>query len=221
MQQYILRVVGGIIILILYYSNVAWAAFMPINSSTTFTNKMENYNISMILNPDNSLNRTAYEAYSPPYLTAAQLFKTGGDFAFYTITVTYVFIRYWRPIYRAFAGIYNNLRYHKSDMDGYDDAHTRMMRSYPEVPEWWFMIVLAFGFAISIVTLVVFPTDTPWWSIFAFVGVGYALLIPWCIIESIAATGIGFDTMWHLLPGLWFPGQLVPHLVVVMLGSAL
>jgi hypothetical protein len=182
---------------------------------------MEVYNSTLILNDDlNTLNRTAYEAYSPPYLTTAQLFKTGGEYAFYTITLTYVFIRYWRPIWRAFSGLYASIRYRRSGMSGYDDAHTRMMRSYPEVPEWWFLIVLAAGFVISIATLVAYPTHTPWWSIFAWIGIGYALLIPWCIIESIAATGIGFDTMWHLLPGLWWPGKLIPHLIIVMLGSA-
>lgn len=216
-----MRVVGGIIILILYYTNYAWGAFLPINSSTTFTNKMEKYNTTAILDADmNSLDRAAYEAYSPPYLTTAQLFKTGSEYAFYTITLTYVFVRYRRPIWHAFAGIYQNIRHGRSDMSGHDDAHTRMMRSYPEVPEWWFLCVLAGGFAISMATLAAFPTGTPWWSVLAFMGVGYALLIPWCIIESIAATGIGFDTMWHLLPGLWWPGKLIPHLIIVMLGSA-
>lgn len=220
MQQYILRCIGGIVILAMYYANMSWTAFMPINTSSAFSNTAAVYNSSRILNKDNSFNTTAYHNYSPPYLSAAALFKTGGEFAFYTITLCYVFIRYWHPIYKAFSGVYQNIRHRRSDMDGFEDAHTRMMRSYPEVPEWWFLIVLLIGFAITVVTLEHFPTDTPFWSIFAFVGIGYFLLVPWCIIESIAATGIGFDTMWHLLPGLWWPGKLVPHLVIVMLGSA-
>ncbi len=77
MQRYILRAVGGIAILILYYCNVSWSAYLPINSSTTFTNTMEVYNSTLFLNDDlDTLNRAAYEAYSPPYLTTAQLFKT-------------------------------------------------------------------------------------------------------------------------------------------------
>jgi hypothetical protein len=73
---------------------------------------------------------------------------------------------------------------------------------------------------VSVIACEYFPTDTPWWSIPAFVGIGYVLLIPACITSSIAAVSIGFDTMWHLLPGLWWPGKLIPQLMLVMLGSA-
>lgn len=193
LQQYILRLFGGVVILILYYSNHMWGAYLPINSGTTFSNKMEPYNSTSILGDDmNTIDFEKYRAYSPPYLTTAMQFKTGGEFAFYTITFVYVFIRYWRPIWRAFYGIYQNVRFRRSDMHGYADAHTRMMRSYKEVPEWWFMCILAGGFVLTIVTLEVYPTGTPWWSVLAFVGLGFVLLIPWCIVESIAATGIGY-----------------------------
>jgi len=215
MQQYITRIIGGIVILILYYTNYSWGAYLPINSGGTFTNTQKSYNTSMILNPDNSLNEEAYRNYSPPYYSTAALFKTGAEFAWYTITIVYVFIRYWRVIATAVKGAVKTIGWGKSTYDGFEDPHTRMLRKYKEVPEWWFLIVLVLGFMVSVIACEYFPTDTPWWSILAFVGIGYVLLIPWCVTESIAATGIGFDTLWHLLPGLWWPGKLIPQLMIV------
>jgi len=50
LQQYVMRVISGIIILIMYYKNTAFGAYMPINSNSAFTNTMESYNVSKVLN---------------------------------------------------------------------------------------------------------------------------------------------------------------------------
>lgn len=55
LQQYVMRAIAGVIILIMYYKNTAWAAFMPINSNSAFDNKMQSYNVSSVLLPDNSV----------------------------------------------------------------------------------------------------------------------------------------------------------------------
>jgi hypothetical protein len=80
--------------------------------------------------------------------------------------------------------------------------------------------VFAFGFVISIVGVAAWPTQTPWYSIIAVTGIGGLLTIPWVIIESIAHTGISLGTIWQVLPGLWWPGQPLPQLVILMLGGA-
>jgi hypothetical protein len=131
-----MRAFGGVIILILYFTNSTWTAYLPINSGGTFDNTQASYNTSRILNPDNSLNDAAYRAYSPPYYSSAMLFKTGGEFAWYTISLVYVFIRYWSVIKRAVMGVVKTLGRGKSNYDGLNDPHTRMMRKYKEVPEW-------------------------------------------------------------------------------------
>jgi hypothetical protein len=74
LQQYVMRAISGLIILILYYCNVSWASFMPINSNASFDNTMQQYNVSRVLKPDNTVDIDAYLEYGPPYYAIANLY---------------------------------------------------------------------------------------------------------------------------------------------------
>jgi hypothetical protein len=168
-----MRVISGVIILIMYYKNTAWAAYMPINSNSAFTNTMESYNVSRVLNDagTGSVNVESYlNGYGPPYYAIANLlvlrppsthsstdhpcrFVTGGNFVYYTFSLVYVFVKYWRPMRKAFGGIITTALKRQSNYTGFNDGNIRMMRNYPEVPEWWYGIVFGFGFLISIVSV--------------------------------------------------------------------
>lgn len=132
-----MRVIAGIIIIIMYYKNAFWSSYMPINSNSAFNNKMQSYNVSMALNGDNQLDITKYKSYGPPYYAIANLFITGANFAYYSFSIVYVFVKYWRPLKKAFVGIIVNTIKRQSVYTGFEDGHARMMRRYKEVPEWW------------------------------------------------------------------------------------
>jgi hypothetical protein len=117
-----MRVIAGITILIMYYKNAFWSAYMP---------------ISMTLNADYQVDVDKYKTYAPPYYAIANLFVTGGNFIYYTFSVVYVFIRYWRPLKKAFVGMVVNTIRRRSVYTGFEDGHSRTMRRYKEVPEWW------------------------------------------------------------------------------------
>lgn len=40
------------------------------------------------------------------------------------------------------------------------DVHYRLMKRYPEVPEWWFLILLAIAMTVGMVSVGVYPTHT-------------------------------------------------------------
>ena len=69
-----MRAISGLIILILYYCNVSWASFMPINSNSSFDNTMQQYNVSRVLKPDNTVDIDSYLEYGPPYYAIANLY---------------------------------------------------------------------------------------------------------------------------------------------------
>ncbi|KAI0475209.1 oligopeptide transporter 2 [Xylariaceae sp. FL0804] len=220
LQQYVMRAIAGVVIIIMYYSNAMWTAFLPINSNGSFDNTMAAYNVSKVLDAKNHVVIDKYKAYGPPYYGAAQLFVTGANFVYYAFSVVYIFIRYWKPLKKAFVGMYVNTIKRRSIYTGFEDGHTRMMRRYKEVPEWWYAILFAIGFVISIVCVTAWPTETPWYAILAVTGIGALLTIPWVIIESIANTGISLNVIWQLLPGVWWAGSPLPQLVILMLGGA-
>lgn len=219
LQQYCMRVIAGLIIMIMYYKNAFWAAFMPINSNGAFDNTRNAYNISMVLRDDQTIDIEKYKEYGPPYYAIANLFVTGANFVYYTFSIIYVFVKFWPQIKKAFVGLAVNTWKRRSVYTGFDDGHSRMMRKYKEAPEWWYGIIFIFGFVISIISLTAWPTRTPWWSIFGVAGVGTLLTIPWVVIESIANTGIQLNVIWQVLPGVWFPGEPLPQLILLMLVS--
>jgi OPT family small oligopeptide transporter len=220
LQQYVMRVVAGVVIIIMYYKNAFWAAYMPINSNGVFDGTGAQYNISRVLNDEQRLDIDKYMEYGPPYYAIANLFITGANFVYYTFSIVYVFIKYWRPIKKAFVGMVVNTWKRRSIYTGFSDGTSRRMQQYKEVPEWWYGCIFVFGFAISIITLTAWPTRTPWWSILGVTGIGALLTVPWVIIESIANTGIQLNIIWQVLPGIWFPGQPLPQLIILMLGAA-
>ena len=220
LQQYILRVFGGIIILALYFSNSMWGAYMPVNSNGVFDNKGLPYNYTQVINPDSSVNLEAYDTYGPPYYTTSNLFVTGGNFVYYTFSIVYVFVKYRYALKKCFVGMVVNTWKRRSIYTGFNDGASRMLRKYPEVPEWWYSIIFLVGFVISIVSVAAFPTTTPWWSIFGLTGIGFVLTVPWVIIQSVADTGINLGVIWQVLPGVWFPGKPIAQLMLLMYGGA-
>lgn len=137
LQQYVMRALSGIIILIMYYTNSSWAGYMPINSNTAFNNQGTAYNVSLVLTPENTVDVEAYKAYGPPYYAVANLFVTGATYVYYTFSIVYVFIKYWGPLKKAFVGMVVNTWKGQSMMTGFEDGQVRMMRKYKEAPEWW------------------------------------------------------------------------------------
>ncbi|ORX40798.1 OPT oligopeptide transporter protein-domain-containing protein [Kockovaella imperatae] len=220
LQQYVLRIFGGIVILALYFSNSMWGAYLPINSNGVFDNKGQNYNYTKVINADSTVNLDGYKDYGPPYYTTSNLFVTGGNFVYYTFSIVYVFVKYRYALKKCFVGMVVNTWKRRSIYTGFTDGATRMMRKYPEVPEWWYSILFACGFVTSICSVAAFPTTTPWWSIFGLVGVGFVLTIPYTIIQSVANTGINLGVIWQVLPGVWFPGKPIAQLMLLMYGGA-
>jgi hypothetical protein len=75
-------IIGGFIILAIYYSNMNFTAYLPINSSAAFANDGTVYNVTKVV-VNNKLNETAYQNYSPPFYSAGNLLTLGSNFAFF------------------------------------------------------------------------------------------------------------------------------------------
>ncbi|KAK4442623.1 oligopeptide transporter 2 [Podospora aff. communis PSN243] len=102
-QQFAGTILSGLIIIVLYYSNTSFSAYIPINSSGIFDNTGNSYNISRVLNTGTAIvNETAYQEYSPPFYGAGNVVVYGAFFAFYPLTFTFIFLDMWRPILKAY-----------------------------------------------------------------------------------------------------------------------
>jgi len=104
------------------------------------------YNTSAVVDPANlALNETAYQEYSPLYLPITFATVYGLAFMLSTSVLVHTVLYHGKSIYA-------QLRRAREEQH---DVHMKLMRNYPEVPDWWYMIFLAVAFGLSIVTVAV------------------------------------------------------------------
>ncbi|KAK8075563.1 hypothetical protein PG997_010226 [Apiospora hydei] len=227
-QQYFARFVSGLIIIGMYWGNMYWSAYMPINSNEVFANNGKKYNVTRILDKQsNNINMDAYREYGPPFFSGANVFGQGGWFAWYPLTLFSVSIQHWEALQRSGAEMWRGLLQFrqqrgskgKSVYDSYDDPFSRLMRAYPEVPDWWFLGVLFISLALGIVALEVWPVHVPWWSLFAVAGVSAVMLVPATLLRASANVKMDFNVLFQLLGGLWFPGNPEALIIVTAFGQ--
>ena len=116
-------------------------AYFPMNQYNPYDRYGDVYNISRILDPQNRFNLTAYEQYSPLYLPAT--FATTYLFAFVLSTCVLVHtLLYHGPI------LWKGIKKMRTEQD---DTHAKLMRNYPEVPDWWYIVSFVLFYCVMIV----------------------------------------------------------------------
>ncbi|KAL6877633.1 OPT oligopeptide transporter domain-containing protein [Trichoderma longibrachiatum] len=92
--------------------------------------------------------------------------------------------------------------------DGFDDPLTNLMRSYPEVPDWWFLIIALVAFIFAIIIVTHWPQlNTPVWTVFFVIGLNLVFLIPMSYLYSISGTTEGLNVVTELIIGYALPGH--------------
>lgn len=135
--MYISSILGGLIILGIYYSNMYNTAYLPINSSSAFTNNGTAYTVQAVIT-DNKLDEAKYQQYSPPFYSAGYILTVGANFAFYPVYFLYITFNQWTTISSAYKDFWAGLRKGKRNFnEDAMDVHSRIMAKYPEVPDWY------------------------------------------------------------------------------------
>lgn len=122
-------------------------AYLPMSGNGPFDRYGNSYNVNLVMTPDMRLNATAYEEYSPLYLPATYVITYLLAFMLSTAVLVHTVLYHGRALL-------NGLKRIKAEED---DIHAKLMREYPEVPDWWYgtVFVIFFVFAIIAVTVCV------------------------------------------------------------------
>ncbi|KAH8659988.1 oligopeptide transporter protein [Xylariales sp. PMI_506] len=242
-QQFLGVLLGGLIIIALWYSNTNWSGYLPINSSGIFDNTGNSYNITKVITSGSAiLVEDAYESYSPAFYSAGNLLTYGAFFAFYPFTMVFILLDSWRPLLKAYkssakaalslvnkvfvgtkkslaslakgnvreAGkhFYDIMNDGTSIYDDFDDPFTNLMRNYPEVPDWWFLIIAFISFIFAIVIVTNWPElGTPVWTVFFVIALNLVFLIPMSYLYAISGTTEGLNVVTELIIGYALPGH--------------
>ncbi|PPR08054.1 hypothetical protein CVT24_010853 [Panaeolus cyanescens] len=184
---------------ILHFTNTWFAKYMPISSRTSYDNTGHSYNVSRILNPDSTFNLEEYKAYSPLFLSTTFAISYGLSFASITATLMHAFLYFRKQIW-----VQARRSLHEQP-----DIHARLMSRYPQVPEWWYLVIFLSMFALGIISIEVWPTQMPVWAFVLALVIAFTYIIPIGMIQAITNQQVGLNVITELIIGYALPGRPV------------
>ncbi|KAL1411767.1 hypothetical protein Q8F55_002734 [Vanrija albida] len=163
--------VGMLLAIVLWCRNVLNCGYLQINSPNTFDNKAKRYVVRNIVDAVGRLDEKKYQEYSEPYMSAGRIVAFTGQFGYTTATLTHTLLYNRHELKLGYKGVkadfknwWSRIRGRKAEEDTVnagDDIHYRLMQAYPEVPEWWFVIVLLLSMVVSFICLGVYSPVSP------------------------------------------------------------
>ncbi|CAA6662912.1 unnamed protein product [Spirodela intermedia] len=172
----------------------------PIFSNQLFTASGHKYDTTKILTPQFELNEAAYNSYSKLYLSPLFALSIGSGFARFTATLTHVALFHGRDIWRQSRAAAKSVKL---------DVHARLMRSYKEVPQWWYLVLLVGSIAAGAAALV--------GMLFAF-GLAWLVTLPIGVIQATTNQQPGYDIIAQFMIGYILPGKPIANLLFKIYG---
>ncbi|KAJ9672443.1 hypothetical protein PVL29_025881 [Vitis rotundifolia] len=194
-----------IILPISYWANAYDAKKFPIFSSRTFDSTGQPYNLTRILDTKTfSIDQAGYDAYSKIYLTVFFAFSYGINFSTLTAAISHVALFHGKTIMQ----MWSKTTSVEGD-DHFADVHTRLMKKYKVVPQWWFHIILIVVLALSLIACEGFnkQLQLPWWGILLSCALALFFTLPVGIIMATTNQQLGLNVITELIIGYIYPGK--------------
>ncbi|KAB5527929.1 OPT oligopeptide transporter protein-domain-containing protein [Coniochaeta sp. 2T2.1] len=192
----------------MWYSNAYNTGYLPINSNRVYDNTGKLYNVSRAINEHGLFDKAKYEAYSPPFLAAGNLTIYIFFFAIYPATLMYIYLYHKAEVIMGFKNLVNSFRKNKNTEIGqYRDVHNKLMTAYPEVPEWWFLIVLAVAIAFAVAGIANWETYTTPGVVFYGLALCIIFVIPVGMVKSMTGIEVTLNVLAEFIGGAWAEGN--------------
>lgn len=203
---------GFLIISGMYFTNALFTSYFPINNNLPYDNMAQAYDVKRIVDSRGIIDQDMYQAYSPPYLTAASATQYMSWFAVYTATVTYAVLFHRREIVMGFRDLVNSYRPSKKDEVEKGralDVHSRLMKSYKEVPEWWYLVCLVLASILGCLGVGLWPTYTTPGVVFYGIALALVFVVPCGIIMAMTGVEISLNVLAEFIGGAWVEGNAI------------
>ncbi|KAI1083117.1 OPT superfamily oligopeptide transporter [Whalleya microplaca] len=162
----------------------------------------DKYPVSSLITSNSGFNQTAYEENGPMYLGAHYLWSIFFDYASYFSAYSWIVFfgaSKIRDAYRKFRARQANAG--QGINHQYTDRLNVLMRSYPEVPLWWYIVLFLASF-VSIMTIVGLDLlFIPWWTYFVAIATGAIVVIPLGWLYAVSNFQLPIGTFNELLYG--------------------
>lgn len=196
------------VVLAFWYSNAYDTGYLPINTNRVYDHFGELYNITRATNERGHFDQAKYEEYSPPYLGAGNVATYMFFFGIYTSTLTYAALYHRHEIAMGFKALWNSFRKKTPLVDEHTvDVHNRLMRAYPEVPEWWYMICLVIAIAFGVAGIAGWDTHTTPGVVFYGLALCVIFVIPVGIIKAMTGIEVTLNVLAEFIGGSFVEGN--------------
>ena len=182
-----------------YYTDLWKSKNYPILSASLFLEDGTLYNKSEIL-IDNVLNDDKYRNYGPVRMDSFFALTYGVGFAGLMATVVHVVLYHGQEMMARW----------KSARQENEDIHSRLMRVYPEVPDWWYASLFVISLALSLVTCVVWEY-MPWWAVLLAIGIAIIFVLPVGIVQAVTNQQPGLNIVTEYVIGYLLPGHAIAN----------
>lgn len=194
-----------------YWLNVYKAKTFPIYSDDLFTSYGQEYNISAIIDSNFHLDLAAYEKEGPLYISTFFAMTYGVGFAALTATIVHVALFHGREIWDQSRASFKEAKM---------DIHTRLMRKYKKVPEWWFVSILLVNIAVTLFACEYYidQLQLPWWGVLLACLIAIVFTLPIGIITAITNQTPGLNIITEYIIGYIYPGYPVANMCFKVYG---
>ncbi|KAG0223172.1 hypothetical protein BGW41_005687 [Actinomortierella wolfii] len=182
-----------------YYTNLWNSKLYPILSAGLFKEDGHSYNISAV-SANGILDDKEYVEYGPLRMDSFFALTYGVGFAGLTATIVHVLLFHGREMLQ---------RWRSSRVEN-EDIHSRLMRSYPEVPDYWYGALFVVTMALSFVTCVVYGF-MPWWAVILAIAIAVIFVLPVGIVQAVTNQQPGLNIVTEYVIGYLLPGRAIDN----------
>ncbi|WVZ86933.1 hypothetical protein U9M48_033644 [Paspalum notatum var. saurae] len=228
----VVNVYVGFVLLVYIIVPVAYWAFdlydaskFPVFSTDLFTGAGQMYNITAIVNDRFEIDLDAYAKQGKIHLSLFLALSYGLSFATIAATLSHVALFNGKYVMMnadaatliTSTEIYQRFR---QSYKGKPDVHTRMMRRYDDIPNWWFYTMLGLTMAVSLLLCTVFKDEVqlPWWGLLVACAIAFVFTLPISIITATTNTTPGLNVITEYCMGLIMPGRPIANVCFKVYG---
>ncbi|CAH9117753.1 unnamed protein product [Cuscuta epithymum] len=196
---------------VLYWNNVYSAKSFPIFSDGLFKSNGGEYNTSAIVDKDFHIDLEAYAREGHLYLSTVFAITYAFSFACLTATLVHVILFHGRDIWKL-----SKSAFHEKKID----VHTKLMRRYKQVPEWWFTCILLLNISATVFVCEFYKSQLqlPWWGVLLACGIAFTFTLPVGIITATTNQTPGLNVITEYIIGYLYPGYPVANMCFKVYG---
>jgi OPT family small oligopeptide transporter len=179
------------------YTGALFADYLPINTSQTYNNMQQKYDVSKILGENFMFDLEKYKKYSPIFLAPTFALNYGLSFAALLAALVHVALFHGKELWYRL----------RAARDQEPDIHMKLMKKYTDAPEWWYGGLLLIALGLGLATAEGYDSQLPWWAFFVSTLLAVVFVIPTCTILAISNISLALNVLSPFLAGFIIPGR--------------